>query len=99
MSPTHCAETASNRDPQPILFGLLADGSDEARFACLRAAAFGGGPVSPELSRFSPSDDWYGRWAVRPLHGTLTPRAKRVESGVCPEDIVVLGPRHQARRS
>ncbi|MBB2961663.1 hypothetical protein FHU13_002047 [Methylobacterium sp. R2-1] len=91
MSLTNCAEKVSNRKVQPILFGLLSDGSGEVRFACLRSAAFESGPASRESSRFSPSSDWYGRWAVQPLHGTLMQKARRVERSVCPDDIVVLG--------
>ncbi|CAO4136958.1 hypothetical protein [Methylorubrum extorquens] len=96
MSLPNLAKNTSDRDVQPILFGLLADGSGEARFA---------GPGTPievgpssEAAWFSPSRDWYGRWAVQPLHGILKQDATRMDRVVCPEDIVILGPRRHARR-
>lgn len=96
MSLPNLAKNAPDRDVQPILFGLLADGSGEARFGA-------GLPIDPagissEAVRFSPSRDWYGRWAVQPLHGILKPDATRTDRVVCPEDIVILGPRRPARR-
>jgi len=90
------AKNPSDRDVQPILFGLLADGSGEARFAGTPFALVG---PSSEAARFSPSRDWYGRWAVQPLHGSLQRDATRMDRGVCPEDIVILGPRRHTRRS
>ncbi|CAO4186400.1 hypothetical protein [Methylorubrum extorquens] len=95
MSLPNLAKNASDRDVQPILFGLLADGSGEARFGA--GAPIEVGPSS-EAARFSPSRDWYGRWAVQPLHGNLAPDATRMDRVVCPEDIVILGPRRHARR-
>jgi hypothetical protein len=95
MSLPNPAKNASDRDVPTILFGLLADGSGEARFA--------GAPIEPagpssEAARFSPSRDWYGRWAVQPLHGILKQDATRMDRVVCSEDIVILGPRRHARR-
>lgn len=95
MSLPNLAKNASDRDVQTILFGLLADGSGEARFGA--GAPIDVGP-SLEAARFSPSRDWYGRWAVQPLHGILAPDATRMDRVVCPEDIVILGPRRHARR-
>ncbi|TFZ58950.1 hypothetical protein E4V01_10305 [Methylorubrum sp. Q1] len=96
MSLPNLAKNASDRDVQPILFGLLADGSGEARFAGA------GTPIEPvgisEATRFSPSRDWYGRWAVQPLHGILKSDATRTDRVVCPEDIVILGPHRHGRR-
>ncbi|WHQ70630.1 hypothetical protein [Methylorubrum extorquens] len=95
MSLPNLAKNVSDHDVQTIVFGLLADGSGEARFA--------GAPIEPagpswEAARFSPSRDWYGRWAVQPLHGILKQDATPMDRVVCPEDIVILGPRRHARR-
>ncbi|KQQ27232.1 hypothetical protein ASF53_20310 [Methylobacterium sp. Leaf123] len=98
MSLPNLAKNASDRDLQPILFGLLEDGSGEARFAGAGGAFEPVGPSS-EAGWFSPSRDWYGRWAVRPLHGILKPDATRGERVVCPEDIVILAPRRYTRRA
>nr|WP_318284407.1 hypothetical protein [Methylobacterium sp. NI91] len=84
------AMNASNDDARPILFGLLADGSGEARFAGLTDAPWGNDRASSARPRFSPSSDWYGRWRIQTLHGTLEPGAAAMDRGVCPEDIVIL---------
>ncbi|BAU89202.1 hypothetical protein MPPM_0597 [Methylorubrum populi] len=99
MSLPTLAENVSGHDARPILFGLFADGSGETRFLGLDGAPFGDLRARSERPRFSPSGDWYGRWAVQPLHGILTPRTDPEDRGVCPEDIVVLRPRHHVRRS
>ena len=92
------AMNASSDDTQPILFGLLTDGSGETRFAGLNEAPWGGGRASSARPRFSPSGDWYGRWAIQLLHGTLAPQVAPMNRGVCPEDILVLGPRRHGQR-
>ncbi|MBB5760411.1 hypothetical protein HNR01_000006 [Methylorubrum rhodesianum] len=91
------ADTVLSPDARPILFGLFADGSGEARFVGLDSAPFGEFRSLSERPRFSASSDWYGRWAVPPLHGTLTSVAKRDDRGVCPEDIVILRPHRRTR--
>lgn len=97
MSLPNLAKNASNRDGQPILFGLLADGSGETRFVGA-GAPFEPAGRSSQAARFSPSRDWYGRWAVQPLHGILKQDATRTDRAVCPEDIVILGRRRHTRR-
>ncbi|MGW5960245.1 hypothetical protein [Methylorubrum thiocyanatum] len=93
------ATNAANRDAHPILFGLLADGSGEARFTQSGGTPLDPVRASPDALHFSPSRDWYGRWDVRPLHGTLMQDAERMDGSVCPDDIVVLRPRRPARRA
>lgn len=88
MSVSDRATTASTGKAHSILFGLLADGSGNARFRSLDGRRPAAGP-EPSSGGFSPSDDWYGRWAVQPLHGVLAPLAGSAD-GVCPHDIVVL---------
>ncbi len=99
MSLPNLAKNAADRDAQTILFGLLADGSGASRFAGADGTPFGAVRPSADSSRFSPCRDWYGRWAVQPLRGTLMPDARRRNGSVCPDDIVVLEPRRRARWS
>lgn len=89
------ATPAANRDASTLLFGLLADGSHEARFA---GVPFESGRAASAPPRFSPPSDWYGRWAVRLLHGTPMRNAAWSDGGVCPDDVVILR-RRPARRA
>lgn len=91
------ASNTANRDVHTILFGLLADGTGQARFSLNGGSLLDPARASSEPPHFSPSRDWYGRWVVRPLHGTLMRDAKPMDGGVCPDDIVVLRPRRPAR--
>lgn len=93
------AMNASSDDARPILFGLLADGSAETRFVGLKDAPWGDGRAASARPRFSPSGDWYGRWAIQSLYGTLGTQAVPMDRGVRPEDIVIIGPRRHVRRS
>lgn len=80
------ATIAPNREAQPILFGLFADGSGASRFRLPDAARLTASSGVAGGSGFSPSGDWYGHWTVRPLHGVLAAPA----GTICPDDIVVL---------
>ncbi|MBD8905893.1 hypothetical protein MZTS_03945 [Methylorubrum zatmanii] len=91
MSLPDLATNASRSGSRPILFGLLADGSGAARFSAGPAPLMPS-PGEPACSRFSPSADWYGRWAVRPLRGVLA-AGPDAAAPIRPEDIVVLAPR------
>ncbi|MEH3117395.1 MAG: hypothetical protein PGN25_07245 [Methylorubrum populi] len=89
MSLPDLADAASSGDARPILFGLFADGSGDARFALVGGAEAPPSRGLPGRPRFSPAGDWYGRWAVQPLHGVLAQRPGE-SGGVCPDDIVVV---------
>lgn len=93
MTLPESAMNASQGGLHPVLFGLLADGSGEARFAGC-PAVHASSPVDPGWSHFSPSGDWYGRWAVRPLRGVLAEPPNAGAGSVSPEDIVILAPRN-----
>lgn len=84
------AHDVSQSGARTTLFGLFADGSGEARFAPIDDVPFAASPGRTcRDARFSPAGDWYGRWAVTPLHGILA-GCSRPTAGINPEDVVVV---------
>lgn len=96
MSLSDLAHNAPTGGAGPILFGLFADGSGDARFAFAGGRPFEPSRGSSDRADYSPAGDWYGRWAVQPLQGRLAERSEQV-GGVCPDDIVVTTRRRSRR--